>query len=187
MRPEPTPRPAARAALLALLALAACRPLEGQSGPPPKVRPAVHLPETPPLEVPERAPQDTSGAFTVAGLFAAPPDKGQDITVSALVISRHLCPPPAPEAPAAPPCYPPPHLLLADERDGSGSELLVAGTNEQVEALPLGDRASVRGKFVQWSDDQVFVRSEGLIQLEPPPADLELAPIGLAPGEEEEP
>lgn len=139
--------------------------LSGCEGPkaqgPVVVRPAVQLPESPPLEedhFPEKAPD---GSFTVAGLMSGGPDRlGNGVRVTGAVLERHTCK----DKPEGTLC-PPPYLILVDGLERPATQVMVVGTEEQIRTVEEGESTFFSGTFQQWSDDRFYIRSTGLVQL----------------------
>jgi hypothetical protein len=181
-----------RASLALVLAATVCglgcdAPLGQQAALPKAPRLKVNLPDTPKLELPKVRLESADGTLTVAGVMRrARGHMWKTVRVHGVVIDRQAC-----EDEAAGDCHPPPSALLADGLDAPKEQLLVVGTSGQIAALEQGDVVTLEGRLVQWTDDQVFVRSEGLLELapppeppppaEPPPSDAAGAPAADAP------
>ena len=152
--------------LLAVIGVIGCGPAEV----PPQARPRakVNLPETPSLTIPEVVRKHADGVWTVAGLRQAGME-GQwesSVQVRGVVLDRQVCP--LRRKRNAEPCVLAPHLLVADSLEKPDQPLIVAGTNEQIHALPESGEVVVEGAHVQWSADRHFVDSRGIVQLAPP-------------------
>jgi hypothetical protein len=163
-----------------------CRSFDEEPEKPKVDRRKVNLPEAPPLEVPKEVQLHTEdGAWTVAGLLLKAPELlGKDVQVRGIVVDKVECPTPdedeepdsgdatVGEADAGEPtpapdltCHPPPHLFLTDDLAEPTRQVLVTGTNPQIRAVSVAQPVTLTGRFTQWSDDKVFVRTEGLLQL----------------------
>lgn len=147
----------------------------------------VNLPDSPSLVVPNVPSRNESGVYTVNGLFKESSTlMNSVVSVSGVVLTRHICDrEPVPdvavavagidagsqdsEPPAPPDCHPPEHVTLVDDLARTRYQLLVAGNRVFVESVAEGQTVTVKGRLVQWTRDNIFVRSEGLIELEPPP------------------
>lgn len=176
-------------ALLMGLSAPACRNFNQEEEEKPKVdRRKVNLPETPPLEKKEIQTHTEDGAFTVAGILAeAGKHFGTEVRVRGIVVDKVECP--VPEEPSEEgadagagettegeqqaervvlTCHPPPHLFLTDDLAHPTQQILVTGTDPQIHAVTVARPVTLSGRLVKWSDDRVFVRTEGLIQLNVP-------------------
>ncbi|NUN16083.1 MAG: hypothetical protein HUU55_20845 [Myxococcales bacterium] len=158
----------------------------------------VNLPESPPLELPNVPVRDESGVYTVNGLLKESAALMNTVViVKGVILDRHVCEqePTAlpvavgegsdagsvPAPPVEPPeCYPPEHVMLVDDLSRTRYQLLVAGNPQFVDSAAVGQTVTVKGRLVQWTRDNVFVRSEGLIELEPPPPPIEPTPAAAA-------
>lgn len=160
------------------LATPACRSFEDEPERPKSDRRKVNLPDTPPLQKKEVRLRADDGSYTVAGVLAGAPElMGKAIAVRGIVVDKVECPvEEVPESDAgAPPepqivsgCHPPPHVFLTDDLARPTQQLLVTGTAIQIAAVSIAQPVRLEGRLVQWSADKVFVRTEGMLQLEIP-------------------
>lgn len=169
-----------------ILWLPGCRNFDEPKEAPKADRRKVNLPDTPHLVKKEVRATVEDGAYTVAGLLASMPETlGNEVVVRGIVVDKVECPeeePPEgaegeadagavePTEPAVPSggCHPPPHLFLTDDLARPTQQLLVTGTALQIAAVSVAQPVELKGRVVQWSADKVFVRTEGLLQLEIP-------------------
>ncbi len=156
-------RPLRGASFVAMALVAAgCRK---PSPPPPKPPPSVHLPPSPAVIEPLPERDASRKAWTVFGALRHASELfGKPVRVVGRVVDRHLC------APDQVDCYPPPHAYLTDAARTSGRQLLVVAPRDFIDKLVPGTVTVVEGTFKPWTEDHVFVRSEGLVEVPPPPA-----------------
>lgn len=166
-------------ALALSLVAPGCRSFEEEPERPRPDRRKVNLPETPPLAKKELRVKADDGSYTVPGLLAsASEEMGEAVVVRGIVVDKVECPvEELPESdagvPAEPPaivsgCHPPPHLFLTDDLARPTKQILVTGTAVQIAAVSVAQPVRLEGRLVQWSADKVFVRTEGMLQLEVP-------------------
>ena len=126
-----------------------------------RVRPAVDLPDTPTLTIPQHTVLNQDGSYTVAGLLnSAEEHFGKGVRVTGIVLEKHTCK----DAKEGTLC-PPPYLLLVDSAERPANQLMVVGTEQRLSDSQEGESETVSGRFQQWSADKFYVRSEGLVEI----------------------
>ena len=128
---------------------------------PKRPRPAVNLPDSPPLVIPEKAQMLDDGSYSVAGLLeSASEGFDREVRVKGQVLERHSCRDADPGS-----LCPPAHFILVDSLEFPETQLLVVASEDVLGTVEESTEEIVSGRFVQWSSTKWYVRSEGMVEI----------------------